>query len=314
MTLNQLKYVVEVSRAGSINKASSNLYLSQSLISTAISRLEQEIGHVIFIRGSRGVTLTPFGKTFVAYISAIQTQLDQIDSLIQQVPNRYSYTLAVASTGFFFLGPIFSQIFEEYRSLGVRIESYEGPENDVADMVANQIHEVGIVRLWSYYKDSYLKQLHSKRLQYTPIEQLNMAITIGPRNPLFYSESDSVSREAIANYPSVTALDVESGPYSDIFKRLNLPKSRNRFITTSRALIYELLNHTDCYYLNSDYPIHRNDDSTYSPYANLRTLKLEDPGVSSEIGWIKREGAVLSPISAGLIARINDYFSDINGN
>ena len=44
MTLNQLQYVVEVAKTGSINSAAGNLFVSQSVLSTAISNLENEVG------------------------------------------------------------------------------------------------------------------------------------------------------------------------------------------------------------------------------------------------------------------------------
>ena len=44
MNLNQLKYVIEIARTRSINKAASNLFVSQSVLSTAIISLEKEIG------------------------------------------------------------------------------------------------------------------------------------------------------------------------------------------------------------------------------------------------------------------------------
>ena len=66
MTFNQLKYVVAVAKTGSINKAAADLFISQSVVSTAIAGLEKEIGHDIFVRSNRGVALTPFGHTFVS--------------------------------------------------------------------------------------------------------------------------------------------------------------------------------------------------------------------------------------------------------
>ena len=63
MTFNQLKYVVAVAEVGSINKAAAKLFVSQSVVSTAIASLEHEIGHEIFVRNSRGVVLTSFGHT-----------------------------------------------------------------------------------------------------------------------------------------------------------------------------------------------------------------------------------------------------------
>lgn len=75
MTLNQLKYVVEVAKENSINRAASKLFVSQSVLSTSIQKLEKEIGHPIFTRTNHGVTLTPFGQTFVSYIASIHNQL-----------------------------------------------------------------------------------------------------------------------------------------------------------------------------------------------------------------------------------------------
>ena len=43
MTFQQLTYVVEISKCGSINKAAHKLFLSQSGISTAVRELEEEL-------------------------------------------------------------------------------------------------------------------------------------------------------------------------------------------------------------------------------------------------------------------------------
>ena len=42
MTLQQLKYVLEVAKCGSINEASKNLYISQPSLSHAIKDLEND--------------------------------------------------------------------------------------------------------------------------------------------------------------------------------------------------------------------------------------------------------------------------------
>ena len=44
MTFQQLEYIVEISKCGSINKAAQKLFLSQSGISTAVRELENELG------------------------------------------------------------------------------------------------------------------------------------------------------------------------------------------------------------------------------------------------------------------------------
>ena len=44
MTIQQLQYVLEISRTGSVSKAAKTLYLSQPNLSNAIKNLENELG------------------------------------------------------------------------------------------------------------------------------------------------------------------------------------------------------------------------------------------------------------------------------
>ena len=67
MTFQQLEYIVEISKCGSINKAAQKLFLSQSGISTAVRELENELGIRVLARSNRGVEFTPEGKEFLSY-------------------------------------------------------------------------------------------------------------------------------------------------------------------------------------------------------------------------------------------------------
>ncbi|WP_411745719.1 LysR family transcriptional regulator, partial [Reinekea sp.] len=57
MTLQQLKYVLEVASKGSMNEAARSLFISQPRLSTAIKELERDVKITIFIRTNRGVTV-----------------------------------------------------------------------------------------------------------------------------------------------------------------------------------------------------------------------------------------------------------------
>ena len=78
MTNNQIRYIIETAQAGSINMAARNLFISQSALSNAIMSVEGEFNNKIFNRTSKGVTLTSFGKLFIAYITPINRQLMQL--------------------------------------------------------------------------------------------------------------------------------------------------------------------------------------------------------------------------------------------
>ena len=62
MTLQQLLYAVTIAEKGSVNKAASELYVSQSTLSSAIHDLEKETRTTIFTRTNRGVVVTADGK------------------------------------------------------------------------------------------------------------------------------------------------------------------------------------------------------------------------------------------------------------
>ena len=68
MTIGQLHYVIEIVKAGSISAAANQLFISRTVLSSAVSRLEDELGRKLFVRTSRGIHLTPFGKLFLDHI------------------------------------------------------------------------------------------------------------------------------------------------------------------------------------------------------------------------------------------------------
>ena len=65
--LNHYKIFYEAAKAGNISKAADNLYISQPAVSKSITKLEQSLGQILFIRSKKGVKLTEEGKTLFEY-------------------------------------------------------------------------------------------------------------------------------------------------------------------------------------------------------------------------------------------------------
>ncbi|MGI5899220.1 MAG: LysR family transcriptional regulator [Christensenellales bacterium] len=55
-------------KAGSLSKAAGQLYISQPAVSQAIKQLEDRLGVALFLRNSRGITLTAEGEALYGYI------------------------------------------------------------------------------------------------------------------------------------------------------------------------------------------------------------------------------------------------------
>jgi DNA-binding transcriptional LysR family regulator len=62
MDLRSIRYFLAVAEAGSITEAARALHLSQPPLSTAMAKLESELGVTLLDRMPRGVTLTPAGR------------------------------------------------------------------------------------------------------------------------------------------------------------------------------------------------------------------------------------------------------------
>ena len=62
MRFEQLTYLDEISKTGTISGAAKNLYVSQQAISSSMKQLEEELGVELFIRSASGVTFTAVGR------------------------------------------------------------------------------------------------------------------------------------------------------------------------------------------------------------------------------------------------------------
>lgn len=81
MTIQQLKYVLMVSEAGSITEAAKKLFISQPSLSNAIREIEKEAGISIFSRSRTGITLTKEGMEFLGYARQVIQQMELLNYL-----------------------------------------------------------------------------------------------------------------------------------------------------------------------------------------------------------------------------------------
>ena len=79
MTLQQLKYVITIADCNSMNKAASELFISQPTLSAAVRELEEEIGVTIFHRNNKGIVVTAEGNEFLGYARQLLEQYRLID-------------------------------------------------------------------------------------------------------------------------------------------------------------------------------------------------------------------------------------------
>ena len=78
MQLQQLIYFRAVAEAGSISRAAELINISQPSISVGIKDLEAELGQPLFVRSSKGITLTSFGDVTLKKVEKILHDVDEL--------------------------------------------------------------------------------------------------------------------------------------------------------------------------------------------------------------------------------------------
>lgn len=81
--LNHYKIFFEVAKTGNISKAAETLYISQPAVSKSITKLEQSLGHTLFIRSKRGVKLTEEGTTLYTYLKQAFESIETAEKALQ---------------------------------------------------------------------------------------------------------------------------------------------------------------------------------------------------------------------------------------
>jgi len=124
ITFRQLKIFEAVARYLSFTRASQELHLTQPAVSMQIKQLEHSIGLPLFEQLGKKVFLTDAGREFRRYASAITTQLDELDQVVDEMKGlkRGRLTIAVASTANYFVPHLLATYCKRHGDVTVSID------------------------------------------------------------------------------------------------------------------------------------------------------------------------------------------------
>ncbi len=84
MTLNELKFIVAVSKEKNFRRAADKCFVSQPALSLAIKKLEDELGVSLFERNRTDVTITQVGQKIVAQAIIVLDEAEKIKDISKQ--------------------------------------------------------------------------------------------------------------------------------------------------------------------------------------------------------------------------------------
>ncbi len=262
MTLQQLKYAVAVAERGSITEAAKSLFISQPSLSAAVRELEEEIGTLLFLRGSRGVRVTPEGAEFLGYARQVVQQTALIEErYIESARPRQRF--AVSTQHYSFTSSAFVELVRTYAGDTYEFTLREGKTQEIIQDVRELRSEIGVIYLSGFNEAVIGKVLRESGLTFTELLAAKPHIFVGRHHPL--AGKASVSLSELEPFPCLTYEQGDSGAlyYSEeILPTLSREKSIR---VTDKSAIINLMVGTDGYTISSGmYPSYLRGDAIIS--------------------------------------------------
>lgn len=160
--LNYYKIFYEVAKSGNISKAAELLYISQPAVSKSITKLEQALGHTLFIRSKKGVKLTEEGETLYQHLSAAFETIDVAEKTLKRIGQLGMGHLRIGvSTSLckYILLPYLQDFIQEHPHVKISIEC--NPTYETVQLLKQGKIDIGLVCETSLDKQFHFMPLRS---------------------------------------------------------------------------------------------------------------------------------------------------------
>lgn len=144
--LNLYKVFYTVAKYKNISHASEALYVSQPAVSKSIKTLENSLNIKLFLRSSKGVTLTPEGAVLYKHIDKAFNEVFSGEHILERLKNREigNITLGVSTTiGKNYFLPQFTNFIKKYPYFKIKI--INKPTLDTIKLVQEEKIDLGII-------------------------------------------------------------------------------------------------------------------------------------------------------------------------
>jgi LysR family hydrogen peroxide-inducible transcriptional activator len=175
MNIQQLKYVLAVVQYKHFELAAEHCFVTQSTLSTMISKFEDEIGFKIFDRKKKPVQLSNEGVLMVEQIKLAITQLEILEGVSKEIKGEISgsLSLSVIPTVAPFLLPLFLQDFAKSFS-NLQIKVREETTSEILRKLKSRELDIGILSTPLGDKDIEEHHLYNEPFLYFDAAKLSM--------------------------------------------------------------------------------------------------------------------------------------------
>lgn len=211
MTLQQLRYAIEVAEKGSISEAAKSLFITQPSLSNAIKELETEIKTTIFTRTNKGVLISKEGAEFLGYARQVLQQTDLLEAKYlneKTVKQKFS----VSTQHYTFAANAFVELVRKFGADEYEFAINETKTWEIIEDVKNLHSEIGIIYLSNYNEAVLRKIFEENNLIFTELFIAQPHVFLYYRHPL--AAKKSIKIEELDEYP---CLSFSQGQYNSFY-------------------------------------------------------------------------------------------------
>ncbi len=304
MNIHHIYYAAEVARYGSINKAASCLFISQSALSRSIKELEEELGFQLFIRTPNGVLPTHQGQEFLRRAQRLN---DQYIALREQYYTNQQLPvvqLSFAAIRCVIVELLLIQLYRRYQDRQyLNLCVCEERVGKVIDYVYDGLYSVGLILVEESQREAVLQKCRRRDLAWVPVSKHPVYLQVGTGHPL--ADRTEVSLSELAPYPRMAMVqdEFETTLYGSHIRGYDPGSAARRIVINDKSTMYALLTGTDAYYVGLDLTNLRRGNS------DVRYLPIRDLQASYELVFIHLRQHALTAAERELLADIRSLAS-----
>ena len=297
MTLQQLKYVIEVAKAKSISEAAKNLFISQPSLTNAIKELEKEMNITIFLRTNKGILISKEGEIFLGYARQVLEQAYLLEEKYLKQDKR-KQQFCVSTQHYSFAVNAFVDIIKEYGHDEYDFSLRETQTYEIIEDVTRMKSEIGVLYINDFNKLVIQKILKEHNLIFHSLIVVKPHIFISSKNPL--AKKKKVTMEELRLYPY---LSFEQGEHNSFYYSEEIFSSVVRYKNIrvrDRATLFNLLIGLNGYTVCSGI-IDENLNGK-----DIVAVALDEEG-EMNIGYITRKDSLTSDLANAYIEALKQH-------
>ena len=238
LTLQQLRYFIEVAAEGSISAAADVLYVAQPTMSAAMKDLESRVGRALLVRSARGVSLTDDGAEFLGYARQVVEQVTLLEQrYLGRPPSRR--LLGVSTQHYSFAVDAFVRMVKANAAAQYEFALRETRTWDIIEDVRTLRSELGILYRNDFNRKVIDKLLRDAGLAFHTLFLAEPHIFVARSNPLASRE-----RATLADLEGLPRLTFDQGANNSFYfaeEILSTLSASQEIRVSDRATIFNLM-------------------------------------------------------------------------